>query len=121
MLERLQAGVVADIGHHQDLRVRRVGPPGRVALQRSSVLVGDAAPGLEPHDAVGIEPQNRRAVDAEAMFERVQGGVVDGRQPLGSRDRRHQRAERAYAVNLIRKHVVWSGDPRSRLGTELTY
>ena len=106
MLERLQARVVADVRHDQDLGVRRVGPPRGAALHLAPVVVRDAAPGLEPHHAVGVEQENGRAADAEALFERVQGGVVDRLEPAGSGDRRRQRSERADTVDFACDHAI---------------
>ena len=77
---------VADADRHGIPVVRL---PGRVAVDRFSIGVRQASPCDEPHDAGGIEQQNRRPIAAERIADRVERGRIDGvegfcrMQPLG--------------------------------------
>jgi hypothetical protein len=54
------------------LRIWTIRFPRRVAFHRAAVRLGQTAERLESHDAIGIEQENGRTLDAEPGMERVE-------------------------------------------------
>ena len=109
-----ERGVGADVGDDDRLRLRAVRRPGRMALDRLPVGVGQPAVGLEPHHAVGVEQQDRGALDAEPRAERIERRRVDlldgaalGDRPGEVEDRRVGRVGRGgHGGRLHRADIV---------------
>ena len=91
-------GILGNVRHHDRLRVACVWRPWRVTFDRRAIFGRKAATRLEPHDAVRIEQQDRRPLDADAVAQRVEGcgiNLVDReRLPYGSRQRQTHGAVR---------------------------
>ena len=66
-----------DVGHEDRLGVGVVGRPGRVALHRPPVPLGQAVPRLEPHDTVGVGQQQRGTVGPDRGDDRLHRRPVE--------------------------------------------
>ena len=72
-----QVGLGEDVGHEHRRWILVAHRPRRVALHGRAVPIGQAAPGLEAHDAVGVEDQQAGAPGAGGRQHGVDRCLVD--------------------------------------------
>lgn len=56
-------------------------------LDGTPIPIGKSAPGLETHDAIRIDKQDRRVLDVQTALERIESRLVDFFETIGSTDR----------------------------------
>jgi hypothetical protein len=66
-----------NIRHQNRFRILRVGRPGTVPVHRRPVCLRKPPPAAEPHDALAVEQQDRRSLDADGPLERDERSLVD--------------------------------------------
>lgn len=75
--KRSQLRIERNIRHQNRFRILSVGRPGTVPVHRRPVRLGKPLPGPEPHDALAVEHQDRRSLDADGPLERDECSLVD--------------------------------------------
>src|SRR5690606_12232515 len=81
-----KVGSLFDVGNWYRLGAKIVGLPGRVAVNRLAIVLGQASPSHKPHHVVMIEPENGCAVAAQDSDDRIQAGLIDFLLQLGAEE-----------------------------------
>jgi len=96
-----QVGLGEDVGHEHRRWILVAHRPRRVALHGRAVPIGQAAPGLEAHDAVGVEDQQAGAPGAGGRQHGVDRCLVDLGGAARPADERGETVERSEHLQLL--------------------